>query len=94
MTVESVSSIGVVPGVDPGGLWGPEAPSRNVSEKPKEQCIGIKHPKCIISQYFMSTYIFQGVAPTIPRGGSRGSLGSRDPPPEIYQGSQKNDVLV
>ena len=23
-----------------------------------------------------------------------GSLGSRDPPPEIYQGSQKNDVLV
>ena len=23
-----------------------------------------------------------------------GSLGSRDPPPEIYQRSQKNDVLV
>ena len=23
-----------------------------------------------------------------------GSLGSRDSPPEIYQGSQKNDVLV
>ena len=23
----------------------------------------------------------------------RGSLGSRDPPPKIYQGSQKNDVL-
>ena len=24
----------------------------------------------------------------------RGSLGSQDPPPEIYQGCQKNDVLV
>ena len=23
-----------------------------------------------------------------------GSLGSRDPPPEVYQRSQKNDVLV
>ena len=23
-----------------------------------------------------------------------GSLGSRDPPPEIYQGTQKNDILV
>ena len=33
---------------------------------------------------------------TITRAGADpgGSLGSRDPPPEIYQRSQKSDVLV
>ena len=47
------------------------------------------HPiKCFLAE-------IHDIATTLLSGADPGrSLGSQDPPPEIYQRSQKNDVLV
>ena len=53
----------------------------------------LEYPRVCIAWGFISLLRVQMI-PYKAGADPGGSLGSRDPPPEIYQGSQKNGVLV